>query len=250
VPVASTPSLSEVESWFERPWIDHVQDWIGRYCHPSENMPDYGRDLCDRVSTASLMLQLDFTDAQKRTLLVRLVQVGIDFDGIVENGGKQNWPAGGGHHSGRKWPILFAGLMLGDGEMQKIGLDDTIAFNEDDQTFFVEETAPGVYNWGYGGYGPQDEGLAEWGNQHAKNLGQDDSSWFGNPYRTCCTANVWWGEVLAARIMGAKALWNHDPLFDYMDRYRSVAPTTGQVSWTIAWSPFQLDMWDAYRSSY
>ena len=249
-PVGSTPPLATVEQWFERPWVDHIPDWIGRYHHPSENMPDYGREICDRLGIAGLMLNLNYTDAQKETLLIRLTQVGIDFFGIVEAGGLNNWPAGGGHHSGRKLPILFAGLVLNDFDMSNIGFDDRIAFNEDDQTFYVAETSPGVYNCGFGGYGPQDVGLPEWGNQHAKNKGQDDSTWFGNSYRTCCTANVWWGQVLVAYIMGARALWNHEPLFDYMDRYRSTAPTTGQAAWTISNTPFQLDMWDAYRSNY
>ncbi len=249
-PVASTPPLATVEAWFERPWIDHVPDWLGRYCHPAENMPDYGREMCDEVGTAALMLHLDLPDAEKETLLVRFVQLGIDLFGVVQAGGTGNWPAGGGHHSGRKWPILFAGLLLGDAGMADIGLDARVAFNEDDQTFYVQETAPGVYNGGYGGYGPQHVGLPEWGNQHAKNLGQDDATWFGNSYRTCCTANVWWGEVLAARIMGARALWNHDALFDYLDRYRQVAPGTGQAAWTIGWTAFPLAMWDAYRDAF
>jgi len=249
-PVGTTPPLATVEQWFERPWIDHVPDWIGRYTHPAENMPDYGREMCDEIGTAALMLHLNFTNAQKQKLLTRFVQLGIDFYGVVEAGGLNNWPAGGGHHSGRKWPILFAGLMLNDFDMSNIGFDSRVAFNEDGQTFYVAQTSPGVYNCGFGGYGPQDVGLAEWGNQHAKNKGQDDSTWFGNPYRTCCTANVWWGEVLAAYIMGSKALWNHDALFDYLDRYRSTAPTMGQAGWTISWTDFALDMWDSYRANY
>ena len=249
-PVSSTPSLAVVEQWFERPWLDHIPDWVGRYAHPLENMPDYGREICDRIGTASLMLHLDFTDAQKRTLLVRLVQLGIDFYGIVEAGGRNNWPAGGGHHSGRKWPILFAGILLGDVPMGSIGFDDNVAFNEDDQTFYVEETSTGVYNYGFGGYGPQHVGLPEWGNQHAKNYGQDSVEWYGNPYRICCTAHVWWGQLLSAYIMGARPLWNHDALFDYQDRYLQTARSLGQASWSIGWTKFPLDMWDAYRGNY
>ena len=253
--VSSEPELGTVERWFERPWIDHVPDWIGTYTHPIDNMEGYGREIADQVGTATLILNLDKTNQKKELLLTRLVQVGIDLYGIVQDGGENNWPAGGGHHSGRKWPILFAGLMLGDSAMSGIGFQQ-VAFNEDDQTFAVEETSPGVYNYGQGGYGPQHVGMAEWGSQHWKqiNRGQlpffDDSDWFGDPYRICCTANAWWGEVLSARIMGAMSLWNHDPLFYYLDRYRAVAPTTGQAQWTIGWTEFSLDMWDVYRPSF
>jgi len=256
-PTPSAPPIRRVAGWFERPWLDHIPDWIGRYHHPAQNMPDYGREMSDQIGTAALMLHLDLPLEEKETLLVRFVQLGIDLYGIVRDGGQHNWPAGGGHHSGRKWPILFAGLMLGDSEMSSIGERKNVAFNEDDQTFYVAETSPGFYNEGYGGYGPEHVGMAEWGNQHAKNRSQDDARWSDTDgsnknldYRTCCTANVWWGELLAARIMGAKGLWNHDALFDYQDRYREVSRTSGQPGWTVSWSPFMLEMWDRYRASY
>ena len=256
-PTPSAPPIRQVATWFERPWLDHVPDWIGRYHHPAQNMPDYGREMCDQVGTAALMLHVDLPLAEKWPLLVRYVQLGIDLHGIVEAGGTNTWPAGGGHHSGRKWPILFAGLMLGDPTMLAIGDRDDVAFNEDDQTFYVEETSPGVYNHGHGGYGPEHVGLAEWGNQHAKNLAQDDVRWSNTDgtnkhldYRTCCTANVWWGQLLAAHLMQAQGLWNHDALFDYQDRYRKVARGSGQPGWTISWSPFMLEMWDRYRKDY
>ncbi len=256
-PAPGMPPLREVEGWFERPWLDHVPDWLGRYCHPAQNMPDYGREMCDAVGTASLVLLLDLPPERKETLLVRFVQLGIDLYGIVQDGGEDNWPPGGGHHSGRKWPILFAGLLLDDPGMRSIGARADVQWNEDGQTFYVEETAPGVFNEGHGGYGPEHVGLAEWGNQHAKNRAQDDARWTdtdgSNPhldYRTCCTANVWWGEVLAARVLGARELWRHDALFDYLDRYRAVCRTSGQSGWTVARTPFALAMWDRYRESY
>jgi hypothetical protein len=37
-------------------------------------------------------------------------ELGIDNYGVLKAGGK--WPADGGHMNGRKWPILFAGLLL------------------------------------------------------------------------------------------------------------------------------------------
>jgi hypothetical protein len=249
-PVASTPPFPTVEAWFERPWIDHVSIWVGNYLHPTLNMPDYGRDMCDQISTAALMLHLNVPDSEKETLLVRFVQLGLDFWGIAQDGG--SWPPSAGHMSGRKWPILFAGLVLGDSAMSGVGSNPTIPFGEDGQTFYVQETPPGsgVYNGGYGGYGPQHVGMPEWGTNHPNQPWFDDLDWFGDPYRLCCTANAWWGQLLSCYVMGAKPLWNHDELFDYQDRYLIENQQRGIVDWRLSWRDFYFDMWQAYRANY
>jgi hypothetical protein len=73
----------------------------------------------------------------------------------------------------------------------------------------------------------------------------DTRVWTAN-YRQCCTANAWVGFVLAARILNQKAMWNHDELFDYQDRYMN---TETNASWR-SWSAFAGAMWDQYRSQY
>ncbi len=247
-PVSSTLEWAQVESWFERPWIDHVPLWAGRYIHPAQNMPDYGREITDRVSVAALMLHLDVPDTEKETLLVRFVQLGIDLWGVLQDGG--SWRPSAGHLNGRKWPILFAGLMLGDAGMSGLGFRP-FEFSEDGQTFYVQETPPGsgIYNYGYGGYGLQHLGMPEWGQEHSLDPSSDDVDWFA-PYRLCCTGNTWWGELLAAYIMGAKPLWSNDALFEYQDRFLQENLAHGVLGWQIAWRDFYLDMWNAYRSNY
>jgi uncharacterized repeat protein (TIGR02543 family) len=48
--------------------------------------------------------------------------------------------------------------------------------------------------------------------------------------------------------MGAKELWNHDALFDYMDRYMQVEAAQGHRGhWMRQWNRFTEDMWDYYR---
>jgi PKD repeat protein len=248
-PTASTPSMESVEQAFGGPWTDYIPGWLGEALHATENMPGYGRDVASAVSEAALMLHLDFSDAEKETLFLRYVQLGIDLFGIVRNGGQLNWVPNGGHASGRKWPILFAGLALGDLEMAAIGLDPATSFGEDGQTFFVEETSPGVYNHGYGGYGPADVGLPEWGIRHSYEPELDSISWPAT-YRQCCTANAWNGFVLAARIMGVEALWNDPSLFAYMDRYIPTSRQIGDPEWQTSWSPFTIEVWDRYRSEF
>ena len=245
--VDGTPDMADIESKFERPWVDHIPNWNGREAYPSNNMPGYGREIARDVGMGALMLNLDFSDEEKQTLLTSFVQLGIDYHAVAIHGGDANWAPNGGHASGRKFPILFAGMLLDDDEMKAIGDDDEILFGEDAQTFYVEETAPGEYNGGHGGYTEEHEGMAEWGIRHATDRSRDDVDW-GASYRRCCTANAWGGFVLAAHIMDAVELWNHDALFDYQDRYMDIEePGDYNRSWD---RPFSEEMWDTYRDDY
>ena len=385
-PVSRCPDLATVERYFERPWIDHQAGYGARNQHPQDNMPDYGREISMQIGIGSLMLHLRFTNQQKETLLIRYVQLGIDFYGILQDGGKNNWPADGGHASGRKWPILFAGLVLNDLNMESIGEKsgdylyhgsygpghlpaDYIHFGEDDQTFYVtkhpdaapppgnteydiymppynihgyhdiyqagtvtvtkgspiatgsstkwttvpknsgefgvsgdietykvngksydvnsviddthlvlkepyrgypEDTNGTIYSeksyilsdFVYYGHGQKtnyleaeeyvntDVNLPEWGILYATDPSMANKQWTA-PYRECCTANSWAGFVLAAHIMQAKSLWNHNALFDYMDRYMQVEKQRGNAgTYLRQWDRFTEDMWDTYRPGF
>ncbi len=292
-PVSSTPRLhqqpgdtqdSSVERMFERPWIDHIPDWLSRALHPAENMPNYGREISAEVGTAALMLHLDYSNAEKETLLVRFVQLGIDNYSIVKAGGHENWPGNGGHASGRKWPILFAGLMLNDAEMKAIGTTTAFpskcgtgpCFGEDSQTFYVTQADVDIASQ-VGGpckmlghhdsecndqedYTQQDISLPEWGIRHYYDPFQDDRNWHSSTksgYRYCCTACSWAGWTLAAHIMEetaqARTLWNHKAIFDYQDRYMDI-----EGDWRVfselpngpTLSAFVAEMWDTYRANY
>ncbi len=255
--VPTTPPLAEVERMFERPWIDHVPLWFGRYVHPAENMPDYGREITDQVSTGALMLLLDLPLEAKETLLVRYVQLGVDLFGLLQDG--CHWPPSAGHLNGRKWPILFAGLMLGDERMQAIGREyGPEVFSEDGHTFFVEAPRPEQ------GYRERHVGLAEWGTSHATRPELDDPRWFHTEsfppgatqvdlrtqsvkYRLCCTANTFWGQLLAAHVLDAVELWNHPPLFAYQDRFLEENQRRGVGDYRLTWRRFYLDMWLRHR---
>ena len=248
VPVANMPSMAQAERWLERVWLDHKPGWTARFIHPAENMPEYGREIATQIGDVSLLLLVDVPN--KETLLIRFVQLGIDLYGIVDNGG--SWPADGGHGSGRKWPILFAGLMLNNSAMLNIG-STTVRFGEDQQTFYVSQNDVNVTNgptWNPDErrgpaepYTTGDIGMPEWGIRHAQSNTWDNKAW-NAIYRECCTANAWVGFVLSARILGMQSAWNHDALFDYQDRYMDVSQ-----SWR-AWSQFSASMWDTYRSDY
>ncbi|MCB9879505.1 MAG: hypothetical protein H6835_18070 [Planctomycetes bacterium] len=251
--IDGTPSIDAIAHRFATTWLDHFPGWVVRYTHPLDDMPDYGRDLGSLVGTAALLLNLDLPDAQKRPLLVAFVQFGLDLHAALRAGCR--WRGLGGHGHGRKLPILFAGQLLHDERMLAIGGDFDSApaqaggqggwFGEDTQTFFVTETSAGEWNWGFGGYTKEQDGLPEWGFAHADHPDRDDARWEGNPYRRCCTANAWLGQALCARAMGLVEAWRHDAFFAYVDRYQQVVHAE---DWHRAWDSWQARMWDTYRA--
>jgi hypothetical protein len=257
-PSPGAPSLSGTADAMSRVWLDHCAHWTSRYMHPVDNMPDYYRSFTALTGTAGLLLNSNYTDAQKRDLLVRFTQIGIDHYGNMANGAR--WGVNG-HCNGRKFPILFAGRVLNDAAMLGVGttfanvfhgpdspLNTVVPFSEDGQTFYVQETSPGVYNWGYGGYTAVDVGVPEWGNFHAngnsQSLASDNVLWDGNSYRRCCSANGWVGSCLTMQIMGLQSAWNQPAWFAYMDRYTQIEP---DGSWTESWVPWHSSMWAAYN---
>jgi hypothetical protein len=344
----TVPNLSTVAGYFQRPWVSFVANWGGRNVHPINNMKPYGRDRSVQTGIGGLLLQLNFTNKQKETLLTRYTQVGIDWYGVASHpGGRTTWIANGGHCMGHKFPILFAGTVLGDNNMialmQKSGAylwsakpgggnygpgdipPDYIYFQEDMQTFYVDRfmvdlplvtsvsgyaigattntitidnlpqwsgqpehqyveitAGPGAgqtryitssnYNRSTGGvttvtvsenwtttpttgsqyrlrgYESEWIGRAEWGINHATNPARTFPSW-GADYRYI-NGVAYPGWTLAAWIMNLKPAWNHDALFDYVDRWMDETSDEGQ--YTVANrtnSTFVEAMWERYRGS-
>jgi hypothetical protein len=248
------PPIAEVAQGFERLWLDHFPEWPVRYSHPRDNMPDYGRDRTALVGSGALQLLLDLPSEQKRELYVRMVQIGIDLHGALRSGCR--WQGIGGHGSGRKFPILLAGLALHDEQMLGIGAEFVSKrgdggkgawFAEDGQTFYVRATGNDVWNEGHGNYDRSHDGLPEWGFSHTDSPERDDSRWDGNDYRRCCTANGWVGQALAARVLGLQQAWNHPAFFDYVDRYMQVEHSE---AWHRAWIGWHASLWDAWRKKY
>ena len=229
----STPTLAQFEALFRRPWID-TNAFL--FDAPAEYMPSYGQHVAFAVSYASLLLQLDFPAADKEPLTNYLVQYGIDLYGCVKAG--YGWPAFGGHRSGRKLPIVMAGLLLQDDGMKNVSATYPNRFGEDMQTVYINQI-PGGYSKAWQGatviYG------GHYGVDQTSGTPTDTSSnglyapyeqlqprdWqlltpteqLGEAYRRCCTSVSWVGEALAARMLGAQTTWNHPAFFDYVDRW-------------------------------
>jgi hypothetical protein len=254
-------SKADPREWadrFQRPWIDTC---AFNFDVPAEYMPHYGREVARAVGIASLVLMCDFPAEQKERLLVNFVQYGIDLLGIVR-AGHPGWPAHGGHGSGRKWPIVFAGILLGDPEIQAFqGKYPQARFGEDMQTMHGTgwNGAKALYAGHVGAAGSKSE--KGWGAYEHLHPSQWQSM-LGESYRRCCTSNAWVGQALAVHIMQAESAWNHDAFFDYVDRWmeeddtesiKIIQQATGQdysASWLRqgqAWDPFVKAMWKKFR---
>lgn len=247
-PVALAPSWALFERYFERPWIDHILSWQQQEIVPNENGPNYGRENARLVSIASLMVMLDVPKKQKEKLTIELIQRGIDLYGLAMAGGY--WNAGGGHSSGRKWPIIFASIMLKNPSIAK--LPETAIFQEDAQTYYGKGWKGQTVLW---------QMITHHGNRETYEEKQPENweKWdeVSESYRLCCTGSAWIGTALAARYMNAVQLWGHDAFFDYTERWMQKDNSQQQSSGNRprpseegkASDLFVTEMWGKYRET-
>lgn len=229
----SVPDVKPYERQLERIWLDHQREWVNRRMHPLENMPDYGREITNIVSDVGLLVLLDDPDRTRETLLLRFVQKGIDYYGVVQSDDNL-WIGNGGHNSGRKWPIMFAGLMLGHEGMSHV----KATFQEDQQTYYgpgyrgqkaLWTISPGNSN------ARHEEVAADRWETYGDQRGNNGTKAEG--YRKL-NGPTWVGEALAARLTGMVDCWNHPAFFDYVDRWWEEEHQA---------NAFVTSMWKRYR---
>lgn len=275
-PSSGLSSIPALEAAMAKPWIDHRSSYFGRYFHPSENMPDYGRDMAHVVNNTALMTNLDFTqltgNPSKDKLIINLVQYGIDCTGVADNG--PGWKADGGHMLGRKLPIVYAGLLLDDAHMLDVGTwgrhDGTgsgagVQFQEFQTHFYVSQAEIDITQSGLiadgGSWDPDSRdisegdilpydsnylGTPEWGIRHSYWPTRDNADL--PIYYRAINGSVTVGTALAMQIMGAKTVWNNDVFFDYADRYWTW--TGGGGSSANQPTGLTKAMWPLYRGDY
>jgi hypothetical protein len=282
-PASAPPNLRTYAGQFSKPWLDIAE--FG-FAAPVDNLPHYGQFIAQLVGEAGLLLMMDYSASEKEALLVNLVQVGIDFYGLARAGG--SWPAHGGLNSGRKFPIMFAGIMLGRPDMQSpLKSASGAHFAEDDQTAFcpyeykgrtfargwtgaraiftghsLEGTGGERGSWEKG-WGPVDLfPPTEWPRRPSGDYPQSES------YRRANTSGAWVGEALAMRLIHAEKAWGHDAFFAYVDRWMTEDDTPFLLQMKAAgypdltakrpgsferqgfvWGPrFVAEMWNKYRN--
>lgn len=217
------PSAPPIATWiriFQRPWFNTC--FFG-FEQPMENMPHYGQWVGQAQSMAGLMLLLDYPREQKEQLLIEMVQVGIDYWGLVRNG-HPGWEGHGGHGSGRKFPIVLAGLLLGDEQMASpTRAFPKVEFGEDNQTMYGHGwTGATALFAGHSGM-QSATGKTErprWGPyEHLPPSQWTQGNCNSEAYRRANTSSSWVGEALVMRLLHAETNWNHDAFFDYVDRW-------------------------------
>jgi hypothetical protein len=228
---SETPTLAQFEAWYRQPWID-TNAFL--FDAPADYMPSYGQHIAFADSYATLLLMLNFPADQKVNLTNYFVQYGIDLYGCVQTG--YGWPAFGGHHSGRKLPIVFAGILLNDDGMKSVSSTFPNQFGEDMQAFYINKLPPaGTYQqaWQgatviYGGhYGVTTDGTPVSAGLYGPYEQLQPSAWplispteqLGEAYRRCCTSVSWVGEALTIHLLHAETTWNQQAFLDYVDRW-------------------------------
>ncbi|MEM7262855.1 MAG: hypothetical protein AAF488_12760, partial [Planctomycetota bacterium] len=252
---AATP-IQQYKRYFERPWIVHVRDWIGRQAHPTENMPNYHREVYNLIGDASLLMLCDYPD--RMDLLIPFVQVGIDM--------YHSTALGEADSSMNKWCVIFAGIMLDEPAMRATGYN----YRTEWMTYWAgsggssltSSIVPGGEGWtGATALWRQDPGGSEHEHLHPTEWGQVPASGEGVVREVYRRSNsyTWPGFTLAARLMNAQADWDRPVFFDYVDRWMS-EPDTGNMSYIEGlWgqalyigganggSNFVESMWAEYR---
>ena len=229
----TVPDVEPYERDLERIWLDHMRQWVNRQMHPLENMPDYGREITNIVSDVALLLLLEDPGNQRRTLLLRYIQKGIDYYGVCQSDNNL-WIGNGGHNSGRKWPILFAGLMLGHQGMMNV----EATFQEDQQTYHGKGFSGQKALWTISPDNPNrchEEADPETWKTFGDEKGNNGLKAEG--YRKL-NGPTWVGQALAARLTGMTTDWNHPAFFDYVDRWYRETQSANQ---------FVKAMWMTYR---
>ena len=219
-PPKSTPDLDTWIRIFQRPWINAC--FFG-FDHPMENMPHYGQWVGQAQSMGGLLLMLDLDLLQKERLAINMIQVGIDYWGLVRNG-HPGWQGWGGHGSGRKFPIVLAGLLLGDEEMASPTKSfPKVEFGEDNQTIYGRGwTGARALFAGHSGVQNSTGTPArpKWGPyEHLHPSQWSPSNRQSEAYRRANTSSSWVGQALVIRLLRAEYAWRHDAFFDYVDRW-------------------------------
>lgn len=234
MPTMPNPPTAETFSdRFSRPQIDHYCNWIGREMHPTESMPDYGADLARDTGDAAMLLVTDLTLAAKRSIAIGYVQYGLDLFAMLTQGGC-GWPANGGHGNGRKLPLVYTGLLLGDSAIASTlthGLDELpcgtppgACFSEDGELQASPKHANVTI---FGGNQTNEESYwklvvtGDGDRIEADPYGYVDGGFLpGDGYQFCCTSGMWKGTVLPLLVWPeARSAFNSPALVAYTQRW-------------------------------
>lgn len=280
--VTGQPSMATVADNFARLWLDFNTAVVSnRIVRPHANQQDYAADATSEIGEGAMMLNMNYTNPEKRSLAIGMIQLGIDTYSLQTQG--REWGADGGHAGGRKVLIMIAGAALNSSAMLNIGLKsgeygigtfsstpaDYINFGEDDQINYITQAHVdcsnnvGCWNPESNDYGNPEApytsamiGMPEYGKRMIYEPEWSESSWTSS-YRQLNNP-TYTGQVLAMLAMGLRDEWNNDALFDYVDRYMAISRGNADpCGYTVPnertdWMPnaFIVNAYDTHRATY
>lgn len=195
--------------------------WTGRYKKSLTASPNYGRDLANWINTNAILLNSNFSNEEKRQLLIGMIQYGIDINSIINVGGQ--WNHDGGHNNGRLLPLVIAAATLNSLEMEhNINTENSNNFQETQQTFYVNrlhiDTPPSLYDGRKRlPYTMADIGKPEWGVKPMTQPELNANNWDAR-YRSIASSNFIISSLLI-ELLGFKNILNNPSFFDYTQRY-------------------------------
>lgn len=208
--------------------VQYLDNLKSRFLIPYLNQDIYAADYARSLSTAAVLLCLDFEDDIKRPLVIRLLQKGLDMYGRIKEGGA---PPGQGGNIGYKFPMALAALVFEDADILAY-CDASLTrvtrriFPEDSQVFPVTQYEVDTARYTADGdprraYQPFMIGAPERGSSHQfviGNLGGNDAANYDIDYRDIGDAALGGIAIAGQLIPGLKTTWQYDTFFDYYDR--------------------------------
>ncbi len=233
LPVTGTlPDRQKIITNIKRPLLDFV---ISPSANPNTSFKannlemksnglirTYGREISIGSIQAASYLNYNVGAENKEEVAIHLIQWGIDVAGLANDG--MVWGANGGHHMGRKLPLIIAAEALNNADMKRqANFTQNNIFHEDQQHFIVtkEDVACSkikgpTFNPPRTPYSDSHIGMPEW--KSGWTACDASPSWTYSGYRSV-NGDVNKSLISVLNTMGITHYWNN-VLFRYItERY-------------------------------
>lgn len=220
--VPSVSYMSDINRFPALPWFTWGGGWDSTVIMPQVNCANKNDENTSqgssyRFSMAAMWLNLDFTYEQKRTLLLKIIQNGIDLASFFAAGGTMH--GGGSHQTGYKMPLFFAAVLLDNAQMLGYSRDPDISVEGARSTWRINASDVGrTADNGYS-FLESEVGTYWWGMNHigSPNLDYPPNSPSRYPYYTEL-AKIF-PSLVVARLWGKTSDFGWGINYHYMLEY-------------------------------
>ena len=182
----------------------------------------YGGRVALDNGDGALRLMLNDSYADKHEALIYYLQFGLDLYYQMKQG--VEWVPNGGHGSGRKLPIIFAGVMLENAEIKNAVKN--VAKEAGDSSVFQED---GFLRAGFNGVPIFGAGGNYWTNvvtDYDSRTSKDPYGYIdggnipGTSYQSGINSMIWKGPAMAMKFMPEiETIWDNQLFGSYVDRW-------------------------------